>query len=454
MSTASTPVVSGGRITPPSDQSVPNLPPPTALKAAEQGQNLSRSPQAAAASSDRLPVDFANLSIEDLRRYTELASRALREKNEAAIVKAILQGREAVMTLLSEKKVDPSADNNRLIKWASAHGFDDVVRLLLEDKRVDPAVNDDEPLREAAYGNHSAVMRLLLAQRGVNPTRHWRICEWACESGLDDVKLLMSHPNFDPSREGLNFKLTVWACKQGPEAVKALLSHPKFDPSIDDRLLNWSCLEGHADIVALLLANRKIDLTKSGEFIFQQVCRLGHTAVLQVLLPNSGGVPAAAKQKGFLLAVINGHHQAVRLMLQHPGINPAAEDNEAIQIVGNEVSDNIEVAQLLLADDRVNPAANNSRSLLHASMHGRASIVRALLKDGRADPTVDMCACLVWAHTRGHEAVVAALLADPRVNPYGHSDYVSWFHDPRRLRQIGVMTENLKLRLGPGNPTN
>ena len=51
---------------------------------------------------------------------------------------ASLQGHtETVKALLSDPRVDPSANNNCAIKWASRYGYTETVRVLLSDPRVD-----------------------------------------------------------------------------------------------------------------------------------------------------------------------------------------------------------------------------------------------------------------------------------------------------------------------------
>lgn len=90
---------------------------------------------------------------------------------------------------------------------------------------------------------------------------------------------------------------------------------------------------------------------------------------------------------------MEGQADIVRCLL--PRVNSAAEDNIAIRYAGT-----AEVARLLLADKRVNPAARSNAAILMAHLHGKAEVVRVLL-------------------------------SDPRVNPHGHTTYEDWFRDPR-----------------------
>ena len=59
--------------------------------------------------------------------------------------------------------VDPSADKNYAIRWASRNGHLAVVERLLKDPRVDPSTFSNEALRWASQNGHIAVVELLKA---------------------------------------------------------------------------------------------------------------------------------------------------------------------------------------------------------------------------------------------------------------------------------------------------
>ncbi|KAJ3176485.1 hypothetical protein HDU87_005179 [Geranomyces variabilis] len=97
----------------------------------------------------------------------------------------------------------------------------------------------------------------------------------------------------------------------------------------------------------------------------------------------------------------------------------------------------IEIVELLLADPRVDPAAEDSRALLVASEEETRrplgqrewllAIVRLLLADPRVDPATDEKNALSCACQNDHFEVVELLLADPRVESasrYGDSKVV------------------------------
>ena len=76
---------------------------------------------------------------------------------------------ETVKKLLKDSEVDPAADYNYAIRYASEYGYAEVVRLLLDGVRVDPRACDNYAIRQASHNGHVEVVRLLLDDDRVNP---------------------------------------------------------------------------------------------------------------------------------------------------------------------------------------------------------------------------------------------------------------------------------------------
>jgi ankyrin repeat protein len=64
---------------------------------------------------------------------------------------------EVVQVLLSDARVDASADNNYAVRLASVMGHAGVVRVLLANPKVDPSAENNEALREASEHGHVQV---------------------------------------------------------------------------------------------------------------------------------------------------------------------------------------------------------------------------------------------------------------------------------------------------------
>ena len=96
-------------------------------------------------------------------------------------------------------------------------------------------------------------------------------------------------------------------------------------------------------------------------------------------------------------------------------IDPAANDNEAIQVAAQ--NGHTETVRMLLEDRRVDPTTGNNRAITMAAKRGHTEIVRELLKDGRADPNARNGWVIILAAGKGHTKVLRMLLEDERVNP-------------------------------------
>ena len=88
------------------------------------------------------------------------------------------------------------------------------------------------------------------------------------------------------------------------------------------------------------------------------------------------------------MASINGHTEIVKLLLADPRVDPGDGKNPAIKwVVFNGYT---EIVELLLKDSRVNPADCKNFAIRMASKYGCVNIVKLLLKDSRVDPAADL----------------------------------------------------------------
>jgi ankyrin repeat protein len=139
---------------------------------------------------------------------------------------------EVVQLLLSDLRVDPSAENDYAIKWASNNGHLEVVQLLLSDPRVDPSTNDNAAIRWASGNGHLEVVQLLLSDTRVNPSAmdNYAI-QLASEKGhLEVVQLLLSDARVDPSAND-NYAIQLASGIGHRYVIVALLNHSKVDPN-------------------------------------------------------------------------------------------------------------------------------------------------------------------------------------------------------------------------------
>ena len=66
--------------------------------------------------------------------------------------------------LLQDSRVNPSANDNEAIKYASINGHHLVVDRLLQDRRADPTDNNNIAIRNASRNGHHLVVNRLLQE--------------------------------------------------------------------------------------------------------------------------------------------------------------------------------------------------------------------------------------------------------------------------------------------------
>jgi hypothetical protein len=161
--------------------------------------------------------------------------------------------------LILDKKVDPSRDDNEALVLACRHGQLTVVERLLRDPRLDLADNDvmERCLENAVTGNHLSVIRLLLKGGRVIP-RAKRSLHLASVCGyVNIVELLLTV--CDP-RSWNSFSLTEAVLNGHLEVVKLLVSDPRIDPAVNNNLaLQQAAFRGHTEIVRFLVADERVD---------------------------------------------------------------------------------------------------------------------------------------------------------------------------------------------------
>lgn len=161
---------------------------------------------------------------------------------------------EIVKLLLEDERVDPSYDDDFLIKTASDLGLDDVVILFLKDNRINPAAGKNYPLRVAIQKNHIEIVKLLLNDKRVSP-------------------IIL----------GNNAISVACNCKR-TEIVKILLEDKRVDPSVANNYpFQISSEYEDVDTLKLLLTDNRVDPSCSNNFALKTAYRRKNTEMIQVL---------------------------------------------------------------------------------------------------------------------------------------------------------------------------
>ena len=191
----------------------------------------------------------------------------------------------------------------------------------------------------------------------------------------------------------------------------------------------------------------KMSYNQTQEDMYQAI-ENGDADTVRLLLNDPLVDPAANNNYAIQTASVSGYKEVMRLLLDDPRVDPSADDNVAIKLASK--GGNADVMRLLLADPRVDPSktiVNTSRSgylevirvvladgridlsglIAMASLYGSTEKVRLLLADPRVDPTEDNNSAIKDASRNGHTEVVRLLLADGRVDPAADDNYaIRW----------------------------
>jgi len=150
--------------------------------------------------------------------------------------------------------------------------------------------------------------------------------------------------------------------KNHPSIVEYLLKHPKLDPNMDrSPVLFVACQEGYKEIVALLVADSRVEVNK----------------------PMKGGWAPVH------IASYRGHTEIVALLLGNPRLDPNySVEGKFTALALASSQGRKDVVVLLLADPRVDvnlAPKGTSTPLCSAAGAGHMSVVEILANDARVD---------------------------------------------------------------------
>ena len=131
---------------------------------------------------------------------------------------------QIVLELIQDDRVDPSVNDNQTLIWACINGHEEIVELLLKDPRVDPVANCNAPIIVATSSGHTKIVQMLLAKESVSAADNDCTIQLAAKKGhIDIVKLLLE---VNKANKSNCQSALAKAIKYGhEEIVKLLLDH-------------------------------------------------------------------------------------------------------------------------------------------------------------------------------------------------------------------------------------
>jgi hypothetical protein len=195
--------------------------------------------------------------------------------------------------------------------------------------------------------------------------------------------------------------------------------------------------QGHAEVVDCMLASKHVDPTaRNDKALFDAACK-GHAKVVERLLKDDRVNASRACEGAFR----SGHIEVAKVVLENDRVDMVAEGKRALVAASEQQA--AHVVKLLLQDKRLECCAKEAALLLRTACclgdtkwvkellsdndvkpaeverlfegpakHGHAEVVKMLLQDGRADPkdALELAVCF------GHQDVVKLLMDDTRMH--------------------------------------
>lgn len=287
---------------------------------------------------------------------------------------------EIAKILLKDKSIDPSKNNNVVIKMASRHKDKELLEMLIKDKRVDPSTSDNTPLRNASTLNNLEIVKMLLKSRKVNP------------SAKDNSPLrnAVRHGN--------------------EEMVDAIINHDNFNHESD---LRSSIIESiHSDSLAILKKLMNMNKDRS---------------ILNDL---------------YLKAIDCGFLNIIEYFVKEQGINPREESHKSIIIAIKK--NRVDVLKFLLKDKKIDPSENDDEALRVASSLALFNIVKELSKDERCNMSIYHNMVIKSAQERNEKDVVNYLLTNLKVCLLLKNDWIHEHLDEDQIKIYNKTLENTK----------
>lgn len=332
------------------------------------------------------------------------------------IKRAVQAGDHQTVQFLAEY-VGLAADNNLLLRTASALGHVKTVQALLDSGWVSVAAADYEGFRRACKNGHLAVAKLLYSTNAIPPAGvkargHYAIRKAAKYGHFEIVQWLLE-VNADPAARD-SYALR-WAATNGHLSIVRLLCsrqgvkpHARLNEALHSAVSN-----GHAGVVQCLLEQPTVSLESCGQELLYLAVFNNHPAVLQVLLEDGRGDPAYWSNYLLSVASSGGHSACLQLLLEDERVlGTEAEFNPLYYAI---YAGHLEACRLLIARlPGCDPSTMDARSLRLAAKHNHVDIVRLLLEDPRIRPSPKFNKVIRRAEKAGWIELLDLLLADPR----------------------------------------
>ncbi|KAJ3381927.1 hypothetical protein HDU80_001663 [Chytriomyces hyalinus] len=243
-------------------------------------------------------------------------------------------------------------------------------------------------------------------------------------ASADALKLAVTHPNMVWTLATARLLFLHAIAGNRPDILKYLLTQTRMIPKFGATaylgpLIETATQFGHASLVQQLLSDGRSDPTINDGAPLRKAASSGNAAIVTMLLLDARVHPnpiSSTTKPAIVEAACRGHEQIVKLLLADPRTDPNLPYWSALELAVRDRR--LAIVQILLKDDRVDPAANDSEVLYIAcsSWNPDEELVSALIADGRVDPNCRAGALLLTAISLGRPGIVDALMEGARAD--------------------------------------
>jgi hypothetical protein len=233
---------------------------------------------------------------------------------------------------MQDGRFDVSLRDNIAIRKAACKGHSKVVELLLLDSRVDPSASNNSAIVEASRGGHVEVVRLLLQDARVDPQDSKALCGAIQNERVGVVEILLKDPRIDPTEPG-NKSIEYAASARNVEVINLLLRHPSIDPARVAHIImdKFLFLYIYEEKFVKEWVQDERITVDLKTKFLDKACVLGYAKVCEAILEDIRVNPAANDSKTLRVASQCGHLAVVDILLQDPRVVRYSLNNECIR---------------------------------------------------------------------------------------------------------------------------
>jgi len=175
--------------------------------------------------------------------------------------------------------------------------------------------------------------------------------------------------------------------------------------------------EGDFDKTVNLLHDSRVDPTLRNNYALRHAAKYGYLPIVKLLLADSRVDPTALDNMAIKDAAYEGMVAIVKLLYNDKRVNKSFDISKDSNYVFNMMcrEGDLDMVELLLLDDRLDPTMNNNYALRLAAEGGFYQIIEVLLADSRIDAGYDENDALNQACYHNHFDCAALLLTNEKV---------------------------------------